>query len=147
MKAASIKKLLSDLPPRPPVLCAGCGHRSVFYILKKLKVAVMGDIGCYTLAVLPPLNSMDSTLCMGAGVGQALGMEKADPGLKNKVVSVIGDSTFFHSGITPLIDNFYNNGTGLIIILDNGTTAMTGHQVNPGVGKTLMGNDAVRNKA
>jgi indolepyruvate ferredoxin oxidoreductase alpha subunit len=146
LRQLSIKKLLYDLPPRPPVLCAGCGHRSVFYILKKLKVAVMGDIGCYTLAVLPPLNSMDSTLCMGAGVGQALGMEKADPGLKNKVVSVIGDSTFFHSGITPLIDNFYNSGAGLIIILDNGTTAMTGHQVNPGVGKTLMGNDAVQIK-
>ncbi len=137
----SVKGPLQNLPPRPPVLCAGCGHRSVFYILKKLKVAVMGDIGCYTLAVLPPLSSIDSTLCMGAGVGQALGMEKADPSLKNKVVSVIGDSTFFHSGITPMIDNFYNNGTGLIIILDNGTTAMTGHQVNPGVGKTLMGND------
>lgn len=106
----------------------------------------MGDIGCYTLAVLPPLNSMDSTLCMGAGVGQALGMEKADPGLKNKVVSVIGDSTFFHSGITPLIDNVYNRGTGLIIVLDNGTTAMTGHQVNPGVGKTLMGDTAVEIK-
>jgi indolepyruvate ferredoxin oxidoreductase, alpha subunit len=146
LEQLSIKKMLSSLPPRPPVLCAGCGHRSVFYVLKKLKVAVMGDIGCYTLAVLPPLNSMDSTLCMGAGVGQALGMEKADPSLKNKVVSVIGDSTFFHSGITPLIDNFYNNGTGLIIILDNGTTAMTGHQVNPGVGKTLMGNEAVEIK-
>jgi indolepyruvate ferredoxin oxidoreductase, alpha subunit len=146
LRQLSIKKLLQELPPRPPVLCAGCSHRSVFYILKKLKVAVMGDIGCYTLAVLPPLNSIDSTLCMGAGVGQALGMEKADPGLKNKVVSVIGDSTFFHSGITPLIDNVYNNAEGLIIILDNGTTAMTGHQVNPGVGKTLMGGVAVQIK-
>jgi len=139
-------KELCDLPPRPPVLCAGCAHRCVFHVLKKLKVAVMGDIGCYSLAVLPPLNCIDSTLCMGAGVGQALGMEKADPGLKNKVVSVIGDSTFFHSGITPLIDNVYNNGTGLIIILDNGTTAMTGHQVHPGVGKTLMGDTAVEIK-
>ena len=146
LKQLSIKKFSTDLPPRPPVLCAGCSHRSVFYILKKLKVAVMGDIGCYTLAVLPPLNYIDSTLCMGAGLGQALGMEKADPGLKNKVVSVIGDSTFFHSGITPLIDNVYNNALGLIIILDNGTTAMTGHQVNPGVGKTLMGDDAVQIK-
>jgi indolepyruvate ferredoxin oxidoreductase, alpha subunit len=146
LRQLSIKKMLHGLPPRPPVLCAGCSHRSVFYILKKLKVAVMGDIGCYTLAVLPPLNSIDSTLCMGAGVGQALGMEKADPGLKNKVVSVIGDSTFFHSGITPLIDNVYNNAEGLIIILDNGTTAMTGHQVNPGVGTTLMGGVAVQIK-
>ncbi len=129
----------ASLPQRPPVLCAGCPHRSVFYILKKLRAVVMGDIGCYTLSVLPPLDTLDSTLCMGAGVGQALGMEKANPGLKNKVVSVIGDSTFFHSGITPLVDNAYNKGTGVIIILDNRTTAMTGRQVHPGVGRTLSG--------
>jgi len=135
-----------NIPQRPPVLCAGCPHRSVFYILKKLRAAVMGDIGCYTLSVLPPLSAIDSCLCMGAGIGQALGMEKADPKLKGKVVSVIGDSTFFHSGITPMIDNAYNNGTGLIIILDNGTTAMTGHQVHPGVGKTLSGNDTLELK-
>ena len=134
-------ELIKDLPLRPPVLCAGCPHRSVFYVLKKLKVKAMGDIGCYTLSVLPPLSALDSCLCMGAGIGQALGMEKADPDLKNKVVSIIGDSTFFHSGITPMIDNSYNNGTGLIIILDNGTTAMTGHQAHPGAGKTLMGTD------
>jgi indolepyruvate ferredoxin oxidoreductase alpha subunit len=133
-------KAAAKIPLRPPVLCAGCPHRSVFYILKKLKATVTGDIGCYTLSVLPPLSSLDSCLCMGAGVGQALGMEKADPGFKNKVVAVIGDSTFFHSGITPLLDNAYNQGTGLIVILDNGTTAMTGHQVHPGTGKTLMGN-------
>jgi indolepyruvate ferredoxin oxidoreductase alpha subunit len=138
--------MLSDIPQRPPVLCAGCPHRSVFYILKKLKAVVMGDIGCYTLSVLPPLDALDSCLCMGAGIGQALGMEKANPNLKGKVVSVIGDSTFFHSGITPLIDNTYNNGTGLIIILDNRTTAMTGHQVHPGVGKTLSGDDTVELK-
>jgi indolepyruvate ferredoxin oxidoreductase alpha subunit len=130
-----------SIPGRPPVLCAGCPHRSVFYILKKLRVTVMGDIGCYTLSVLPPLSSLDSCLCMGAGVGQALGMEKANPKLKGKIVSIIGDSTFFHSGITPLIDNLYNKGSGVIIILDNRTTAMTGHQVNPGVGKTLMGEE------
>lgn len=134
---------LGDIPQRPPVLCAGCPHRSVFYILKKLRATVMGDIGCYTLSVLPPLDALDSCLCMGAGIGQALGMEKADPNLKGKIVSVIGDSTFFHSGITSLIDNAYNNGTGLIIILDNGTTAMTGHQVHPGVGKTLSGSDTI----
>jgi len=132
-----------SIPGRPPVLCAGCPHRSVFYILKKLRVTVMGDIGCYTLSVLPPLSSLDSCLCMGAGVGQALGMEKANPKLKGKIVSIIGDSTFFHSGITPLIDNLYNKGSGVIIILDNRTTAMTGHQVNPGVGKTLMGEETV----
>ena len=130
-----------SIPGRPPVLCAGCPHRSVFYILKKLRVTVMGDIGCYTLSVLPPLSSLDSCLCMGAGVGQALGMEKANPKLKGKIVSIIGDSTFFHSGITPLIDNLYNKGSGVIIILDNRTTAMTGHQVHPGVGKTLMGEE------
>jgi len=139
-------ELLDNIPQRPPVLCAGCPHRSVFYTLKKLKAAVMGDIGCYTLSVLPPLDALDSCLCMGAGIGQALGMEKADPNLKGKVVSVIGDSTFFHSGITSLIDNTYNNGTGLIIILDNMTTAMTGHQVHPGVGKTLSGDDTVELK-
>ena len=142
----NLGELLSDIPQRPPVLCAGCPHRSVFYILKKLKAAVMGDIGCHTLSVLPPLSALDSCLCMGAGIGQALGMEKANPNMKGKVVSVIGDSTFFHSGITSLIDNTYNDGTGLIIILDNRTTAMTGHQVHPGVGKTLSGNDTVELK-
>ena len=142
----NLGELLSDIPQRPPVLCAGCPHRSVFYILKKLRASVMGDIGCYTLSVLPPLVALDSCLCMGAGIGQALGMEKANPNMKGKVVSVIGDSTFFHSGITSLIDNTYNNGTGLIIILDNRTTAMTGHQVHPGVGKTLSGNDTVELK-
>jgi indolepyruvate ferredoxin oxidoreductase alpha subunit len=114
-------------------------HRPVFHILKKLKVTVMGDIGCYTLSALPPISSLDTCLCMGAGVGQALGAEKADSYYKNKVVSVIGDSTFFHSGITSLIDNVFNKGTGLVIILDNRVTAMTGHQTNPGIGKTLMG--------
>ncbi len=138
-----ISGILNGLPSRPPVLCAGCPHRSVFHILKKLKTAVMGDIGCYTLSVLPPLNSLDSCLCMGAGIGQALGMEKADASFKNRVVSVIGDSTFFHSGITATIDNAYNNGTNLIIVLDNGTTAMTGHQDHPGTGKTLNSSSAI----
>ena len=135
-----------SIPQRPPVLCAGCPHRPVFYILKKLKTVVMGDIGCYTLSVLPPLSSLDSCLCMGAGIGQALGMEKADPELKGRIVSVIGDSTFFHSGITPLIDSVYNKSSGLIIILDNRTTAMTGRQVNPGIGKTLMGETTFEEK-
>lgn len=127
------------VPPRPPVLCAGCTHRPVFQILKKLKARVMGDIGCYSLAALPPLDSLDTCLCMGAGVGQALGMEKTDETSHGKVVSVIGDSTFFHSGITALIDNVFNKGKGLVIILDNSVTAMTGHQTNPGIGITLMG--------
>ncbi|MHB1346519.1 MAG: thiamine pyrophosphate-dependent enzyme, partial [Candidatus Humimicrobiaceae bacterium] len=133
-----IKNIIDNIPPRPPVLCAGCSHRAVFNILKKLKLTVMGDIGCYTLAVLPPLNSIDTTLCMGAGIGQALGAQKADPKFAGKIVSVIGDSTFFHSGITSLIDNVFNNGTGLVLILDNRVTAMTGHQTNPGIGRTLM---------
>ncbi|MCD4670806.1 MAG: indolepyruvate ferredoxin oxidoreductase subunit alpha [Actinomycetia bacterium] len=139
----TIEKIQEELPLRPPVLCAGCAHRPVFHILKKLKLKVMGDIGCYTLSVLPPLNSLDSCLCMGAGIGQALGMEKAEPAFKGKVVSVIGDSTFFHSGVGPLIDNVYNKGTGIIIILDNRITAMTGHQVHPGIGMTLMGEKTV----
>jgi indolepyruvate ferredoxin oxidoreductase alpha subunit len=143
----NIKSSSGSIPQRPPVLCAGCPHRSVFYVLKKLRLKVMGDIGCYTLSVLPPLNSLDSCLCMGAGVGQALGMEKADPEIKGKIVSVIGDSTFFHSGITPLVDSVYNKGSGVIIILDNRITAMTGHQVHPGVGKTLMGEDTTEIKA
>ncbi len=130
--------LKKTVPPRPPVLCAGCTHRPVFQILKKLKVRVMGDIGCYSLAALPPLDSLDTCLCMGAGVGQALGMEKTDNTSQGKVVSVIGDSTFFHSGVTSLIDNVFNKGKGLIIILDNRVTAMTGHQTNPGIGVTLM---------
>ncbi len=131
------KKAVTEVAPRPPVLCAGCSHRPIFYVLKKMKLRVMGDIGCYTLSVLPPLDSMDTCLCMGAGVGQTLGMEKANPGLKGKLVSVIGDSTFFHSGITALIDNIYNKGTNVVIILDNRITAMTGHQAHPGVGRTL----------
>jgi indolepyruvate ferredoxin oxidoreductase alpha subunit len=143
----NVKSSSGSIPQRPPVLCAGCPHRSVFYVLKKLRLKVMGDIGCYTLSVLPPLNSLDSCLCMGAGVGQALGMEKADPEIKGKIVSVIGDSTFFHSGITPLVDSVYNKGSGVIIILDNRITAMTGHQVHPGVGKTLMGEDTTEIKA
>ncbi len=133
---------LENIPKRPPVLCAGCPHRAVFFVLNKLKVRVMGDIGCYTLSVLPPLNSLDTCLCMGAGVGQTLGMEKANPSLKGKLVSVIGDSTFFHSGITSLIDNVYNSGSNLMIILDNRITAMTGHQANPGMGLSLMGQEA-----
>jgi indolepyruvate ferredoxin oxidoreductase alpha subunit len=141
--SSSVNQAQEGLPLRPPVLCAGCPHRPAFHVIKKLRLKVMGDIGCYTLSVLPPLNSLDSCLCMGAGIGQALGMEKADPALKGKVVSVIGDSTFFHSGMTPLVDNLYNKGTGVIIILDNRITAMTGHQVHPGVGKTLMGEETV----
>lgn len=133
---------MEDIPPapmRPPVLCPGCPHRAVFHTLKKNKMTVTGDIGCYTLGSLPPLEAMDTTVCMGASIGMALGMEKANPALAGKVVAVIGDSTFFHSGITGLVDMVYNNGKGTVMILDNSTTAMTGHQHHPATGQTLKG--------
>lgn len=128
------------LPGRPPILCPGCPHRAVFYTLHKLKAVVNGDIGCYTLGALPPFEAMDSCLCMGASIGTSLGMEKAGGReLARKLVSVIGDSTFIHSGITGLINQLYNQGTGTVVILDNRTTAMTGHQQHPATGRTLMG--------
>ncbi len=123
-----------DAPPRPPVMCPGCPHRGVFYVLKKLRATVTGDIGCYTLAVYPPLESLETTICMGAGFSMAHGFAVA--GLK-KVVGVLGDSTFFHSGITSLMNAVYNGSNATFIVLDNRTTAMTGHQVHPGIGKTL----------
>lgn len=138
-KARTPEAELGELPPRPPVLCPGCPHRGIFYVLNKLKLTVMGDIGCYTLSVLPPLQAMDTCLCMGAGIGQALGFEKAAAENKGKAVAVIGDSTFVHSGITPLIDIVYNKGSSTVIILDNRTTAMTGRQPHPGTGMTLKG--------
>jgi indolepyruvate ferredoxin oxidoreductase alpha subunit len=109
--------------------------------LKKLKVAVTGDIGCYTLGVLQPLNSIDTCICMGASIGNAIGMEKVK-GSERGTVAVIGDSTFFHSGITGLVDAVYNNSNVTVIILDNRATAMTGGQQHPATGKTLMGQDA-----
>jgi len=134
---ATLKVDLADVPVRPPVMCPGCPHRAVFYTLRQLKLVVSGDIGCYTLGALPPLESMDTTICMGASIGAALGMEKANPELQGRIVSVIGDSTFFHSGITGLLDMVYNQGHGTLLILDNSTTAMTGHQEHPGTGKNL----------
>jgi len=125
------------VPVRPPVMCPGCPHRGVFYVLSQLKMTVLGDIGCYTLGALPPLEAMDTCICMGASVGSALGVEKAHPEMHGKVVSVIGDSTFLHSGITGLLDIAYNKGTTTTIILDNSTTAMTGHQDHPATGRTL----------
>jgi len=125
------------LPMRPPMLCAGCPHRSVFYTLRKMRLMVTGDIGCYTLGTLPPLESMDTCICMGASIGNAMGFQKATG--RKDVVAVIGDSTFVHSGITSLIDVVYNKGVATVIILDNRTTAMTGRQEHPGTGVTLMG--------
>lgn len=130
---------LPAAPMRPPVLCAGCPHRAVFHALKKQRLMVTGDIGCYTLGVSAPLEAIDTTICMGASIGMALGIEKARPELRGKVAAVIGDSTFFHSGLTGLVDMVYNKSQGTVIILDNSTTAMTGHQDNPSTGKTLQG--------
>lgn len=136
---------LPDLAPRPPVMCPGCPHRGLFYMLKKYDLIVSGDIGCYTLAVLPPLSAMDTCLCMGASVSGAHGMEKAiKEEQARRVVSVIGDSTFVHSGITGLVNTVYNKGTSTIIILDNRTTAMTGGQHHPATGRTLEGEETNR---
>lgn len=126
------------VPVRPPVMCPGCPHRSVFYILSKLNLTVTGDIGCYTLGATAPLSAMDMCVCMGASIGGALGMEKArGKEWARKTVAVIGDSTFIHSGITGLIDMVYNKGTGTVVILDNSTTGMTGHQDHPATGWTI----------
>jgi indolepyruvate ferredoxin oxidoreductase alpha subunit len=132
---------LGALAQRPPAMCPSCPHRGVFWVLKRLWVTVTGDIGCYTLGVAPPLGALDTCVCMGASIGVARGLEQAgvDPG---KVVGVIGDSTFLHSGITGLLDMVYNRSHCSIMILDNGTTAMTGQQEHPGTGKTLDGASA-----
>ena len=135
-------KLDENIPVRPPVMCAGCPHRGTFYVLKKLGLVVSGDIGCYTLGAVKPLEAVDSTICMGASVSAALGMAKARGAEFNKkLVSVIGDSTFIHSGITGLIDIVYNKGANTVIILDNSITGMTGHQDNPTTGRTIRGEE------
>lgn len=127
-----------DIPNRPPVLCPGCPHRGLFHTLKKLELNVAADIGCYTLGALPPLSAVDSVVCMGASIGMALGLEKArGPEFGAKTVAVIGDSTFVHSGITGLIDIVYNRGFSTVIIADNSTTGMTGHQPNPTTGMDI----------
>jgi len=129
-----------DAPVRPPVMCPGCPHRGMFYVLKKLKLNVNGDIGCYTLGALAPMEAMDTCVCMGASIGMAHGMEKARGSeFGKKTVAVIGDSTFIHSGITGLIDIVYNKGNATVIILDNSITGMTGHQHNPTTGFTIKG--------
>lgn len=133
------------VPPRPPTLCAGCPHRGFFYVLRKLGAIVTGDIGCYTLSVLPPLETMDTCVCMGASIGNALGIKRAMPQDDSRpVVAVIGDSTFVHAGIPGLIDAIYNGTAITVCILDNHTTAMTGGQNHPASGKTLRGEDAPR---
>ena len=141
---------IPDLPDRPPTFCPGCSHRGVNVVLSKLKVYVSGDIGCYTMGALPPHSAQHCQTCMGGSISMGHGMAKvldapaedAKPSLRNKVVAVIGDSTFFHSGITSLMDVAYNHGDVVTLILDNDTTAMTGGQENPGTGKTLLGTPA-----
>ena len=128
------------VPVRPPVMCPGCPHRGMFYVLKKLKLNVSGDIGCYTLGALAPNESIDTCVCMGASIGVAHGMEKArGTEFGKKTVAILGDSTFIHSGITGLIDIVYNKGNSTVLILDNSITGMTGHQQNPTTGFTIKG--------
>ena len=130
----------ADVPARPPILCPGCPHRSVFSVLNRLGIHAAGDIGCYTLVAVPPLNVIDTTICMGASISTLHGMEKAKGReyIKNWV-AVIGDSTFLHTGVNSLMNMVYNQGTGTVMILDNSTTGMTGHQDHAATGKTLKG--------
>jgi indolepyruvate ferredoxin oxidoreductase alpha subunit len=130
---------MDDLPPRPPMLCPGCPHRGVFAALREMGAIVTGDIGCYTLGALAPLGAMDSCVCMGASIAMAHGFAMAGDASGRPVVAVIGDSTFAHSGLTGLLGSVYNGGTETVVILDNRTTAMTGHQDNPFTGRTLSG--------
>jgi len=130
------KSIEDAIPARPPVMCAGCSHRGLFYTLGKMKVTVIGDIGCYTLGATPPLNAMDVQICMGAAVSALHGFVRA--GGKN-VVGVIGDSTFAHMGVPGLIDIGYNESDSTLLILDNSTTGMTGHQENPTTGYNIRG--------
>lgn len=134
------KALAESIPMRPPVMCAGCPHRGLFYTLKKNKLTVMGDIGCYTLGAVAPLAAIDTTICMGASVSGIHGFNKANDGKTDKnTVAVIGDSTFMHSGVTGLINIAYNGSNSTVIILDNSITGMTGHQQNPTTGYNLKG--------
>jgi indolepyruvate ferredoxin oxidoreductase alpha subunit len=144
--ATAVNTAADGLPARPPAFCPGCSHRGIFTILKKLKVFVSGDIGCYTLGALPPIQSLHACVCMGASIGMAHGMAHVLPDsddLSQKTVAVIGDSTFFHSGMTGLLNAVYNRSTSVIMILDNRTTGMTGGQENPGTGKTIKGDDTI----
>lgn len=133
-------KAPAQVPARPPILCPGCPHRSSYYVLKKLGIHAAGDIGCYTLGAVAPLNVVDTTVCMGASISTLHGMEKAKGKdyIKNWV-AVIGDSTFMHTGANSLMNMVYNQGTGTVLILDNSTTGMTGHQDHAATGKTLQG--------
>lgn len=143
VEAAPGKKLDDMLPARPPVMCAGCPHRGLFYILSKNKCTVLGDIGCYTLGAVAPLSAMEMTLCMGASVSSIHGFNKAlGEESEGKTVAVIGDSTFMHSGMTGLANIAYNQSNSTVIILDNSITGMTGHQQNPTTGYNIKGDPA-----
>jgi len=135
----ALKPAQPALPGRPPSMCPGCPHRSMLYALRRNKCFIAGDIGCYTLGFLPPLDAIDTCLCMGAGINHAHGMSKVFGPGGQKLAAVIGDSTFYHSGITGLLNLAYNNGAAVIVILDNRTTAMTGAQNHPGTGVTIEG--------
>jgi len=138
-------KLSDPIPPRPPVMCAGCPHRGLFYTLKKNKLTVLGDIGCYTLGAVAPLQAVDSVICMGASVSGIHGFCKSQDGAAdNKTVAVIGDSTFMHSGITGLVNMAYNESNATVIIVDNSITGMTGHQQNPTTGFNLKGDPCAK---
>ena len=137
--------LNAAIPPRPPVMCAGCPHRGLFYTLKKNKITVLGDIGCYTLGAVAPLAAVDSVICMGASVSGLHGFSKSQQGaMDNKTVAVIGDSTFMHSGITGLVNMAYNESNATVIIVDNSITGMTGHQQNPTTGFNLKGDPCAK---
>ena len=138
-------KLEEAIPPRPPVMCAGCPHRGLFYTLKKNKLTVLGDIGCYTLGAVAPLQAVDSVICMGASVSGIHGFCKSQNGAADgKTVAVIGDSTFMHSGITGLVNMAYNESNATVIIVDNSITGMTGHQQNPTTGFNLKGDPCAK---
>ena len=138
-------KLDAAIPPRPPVMCAGCPHRGLFYTLKKNKLTVLGDIGCYTLGAVAPLGAVDTVICMGASVSGLHGFSKAQQGaMDGKTVAVIGDSTFMHSGITGLVNMAYNESNATVIIVDNSITGMTGHQHNPTTGFNLKGDPCAK---
>ncbi len=138
-------KLNESIPQRPPVMCAGCPHRGLFYVLAKNKLTVCGDIGCYTLGAVPPLAAIDTTICMGASVSGLHGFNKMNGGNgSGKTVAVIGDSTFIHSGVTGLINVAYNESNSTVIILDNSITGMTGHQQNPTTGYNLKGDPCTK---
>ena len=139
-KEKTESRMSAQVPVRPPILCPGCPHRSVFSVLKKLHIHAAGDIGCYTLGAVAPLEVIDTTICMGASISSLHGMEKARGREYIKDwVAVIGDSTFLHTGVNSLMNMVYNQGTGTVIILDNSTTGMTGHQDHAATGKMLNG--------